>query len=48
MDSGEKVDVVYLDFAKAFDLVPRLRLVAKLKAHGFIGELLQWLKGRSQ
>ena len=52
VDSGEKVDVVYLDFAKAFDLVPRLRLVAKLKAHGFSGELLQWistwLKGRSQ
>ena len=24
VDGGEKVDVVYLDFAKAFDLVPRM------------------------
>ena len=37
------MDVVYLDFAKAFDLVPRQRLMAKLKAHGIDGELLRWI-----
>ena len=41
VDEGKAVDVVYLDFAKAFDLVPRQRLMAKLKAHGIDGELLR-------
>ena len=40
---GKDVDIVYLDFAKAFDLVPRCRLIAKLKAHGVDGELLRWM-----
>ena len=30
IDNGECVDVVYLDFAKAFDKVPHKRLMAKL------------------
>ena len=44
------MDVVYLDFQKAFDKVPHQRLLLKLKAHGlhidetFIGLLIsQWL-----
>ena len=32
------VDVIFLDFAKAFDKVPNRRLLAKLQAHG----VLQW------
>ena len=32
---GSQVDVVYLDFQKAFDKVPHQRLLLKLKAHGF-------------
>ena len=52
MEEGKDVDIVYLDFAKAFDLVPRCRLIAKLKAHGVDGELLRWmsswLKDRKQ
>jgi len=28
------VDVVFLDFANAFDKVPHRRLLAKLQAHG--------------
>ena len=43
VDEGKDVDIVYLDFAKAFDLVPRCRLITKLKAHGVDGELLRWL-----
>jgi len=32
-----------LDFQKAFDKVPHRRLIDKLAAHGFGGELLQWI-----
>ena len=52
VDEGKDVDVIYLDFAKAFDLVPRQRLLVKLKAHGVDGNLLawigDWLKDRKQ
>jgi hypothetical protein len=32
-----------LDFAKALDTVPHERLKKKLKAHGVMGKLLQWI-----
>ena len=44
VDAGEAVDVVYLDFAKAFDKVPTQRLLKKVKAHGIGGQLYQWIK----
>ena len=31
LDSGEPVDVIYLDFQKAFDKVPHIRLLARLE-----------------
>ena len=34
VDVGNPVDVLYLDFSKAFDMVPHKRLVKKVKAHG--------------
>ncbi len=37
------IDVIFLDFAKAFDKVPHSRLVHKLQAYGISGELLAWL-----
>jgi hypothetical protein len=37
------VDAIFLDFAKAFDKVPRKRLLNKLKAHGVKGNLLRWI-----
>ncbi|XP_065639515.1 uncharacterized protein LOC136072275 [Hydra vulgaris] len=43
LDVGIPVDVVLLDFAKAFDTVPHRRLLAKLKAYGFDGLLLKWI-----
>ena len=34
VDEGSPVDIIYLDFKKAFDKVPHQRLLLKLKAHG--------------
>ena len=52
LDSGYPVDVIYLDFQKAFDKVPHQRLLIKLQAHGIGGNVLQWisnwLSGRKQ
>lgn len=44
VDQGKAVDIFYLDFAKAFDKVPRERLLEKLKAKGVEGNLLNWLR----
>ncbi len=44
LDQGQNLDMAYLDFAKAFDLVPKKRLIEKLKAHGFTGKLLSWIE----
>ena len=44
MDKGEPVDVVYLDFQKAFDKVPHRRLVGKIRAHGIGGRVLTWIE----
>jgi len=39
------VDVIYLDFQKAFDKVPHGRLVSKLEdTHGIGGEILKWVE----
>ena len=43
VDEGKSLDIICLDFAKAFDLVPCLRLIKKLKAHGVGGRLLKWI-----
>ena len=44
VDKGFPVDIIYLDFAKAFDKVPHLRLAEKLKAIGIEGHILEWIK----
>ena len=52
VDEGYNVDILYLDFAKAFDKVPHRRLLRKLEAHGISGKVLgwisSWLTGRQQ
>ena len=44
IDSGYPVNVIYLDFQKAYDKVPHGRLVSKLEAHGIGGEILKWVE----
>jgi len=44
LDRGKAVDIIYLDFAKAFDKVPHMRLAAKLEACGIGGNVLRWIK----
>ena len=44
LDDGQPVDLVYLDFAKAFDKVPFVRLFKNLESHGVVGQTLQWIK----
>ena len=52
LDRGKSADVIYLDFAKAFDKVPVKRLLAKLRAKGVTGVVYNWLEnwltGRKQ
>ena len=43
MDEGKAVDVVYLDFIKASDIVPHNILVEKLAAGGLDGCVLCWV-----
>jgi hypothetical protein len=42
-DEGKAVDIIYLDFAKAFDKVPFKRLISKLSAAGIRGNILRWI-----
>ncbi len=43
-DEGKSVDIIYLDFAKAFDSVPHKRLAHKLHTIGIQGTMLRWLQ----
>ena len=52
LDDEDPLDIVYLDFAKAFDKVPHQRLINKMKSLGIGGDTLRWtenwLKNRRQ
>ncbi|XP_059843914.1 P-selectin glycoprotein ligand 1 isoform X2 [Hypanus sabinus] len=52
VDEGKAVDVVYMDFSKAFDVVLHGRLVMKIQSLGIHGEVVNWIRlwlnGRSQ
>lgn len=38
------IDLVLLDFAKAFDIVPHGRLLLKISKYGLKGRVLGWIK----
>ena len=42
--SGEVVDAIYFDFSKAFDTVPHIRLLEKLKSYGIEDKVHGWIK----
>ena len=44
VDDGSPVDVIYLDFQKAFDKVPHQGLMRKLKSHGMGNSIINWVE----
>ena len=44
LDEGSPVDIIYLDFQKAFDKVPNQSLLLKLKANGIGGSIIDWIE----
>ena len=51
-DNSRAIDILYLDFQKAFDKVPHKRLMAKVRSLGIIDEVGDWIEdwigGRKQ
>ena len=52
IDNGDDVDVIYLDFCKAFHKMPHKRLLQKLQGYGIREKNHSWVKeflsGREQ
>jgi ribonuclease P/MRP protein subunit RPP40 len=44
VDQGNAVDVIYLDFQKAFDKVPHKRLLRKVQSLGINGQIYKWIE----
>ena len=44
LDEGNCIDVAYLDFRKAFDLVSHELLIYKMSKYGIDGRILEWVK----
>ena len=44
LERRQQVDVIYLDFSKAFDRVSHEKLLFKLQCLGIGGSLLAWLR----
>ena len=47
LEADDNVDVIYLDFSKAFDKVDHIILLKKLELLGISGKLLIWVKSFS-
>ena len=43
-DETKAVDIIYLDFQKAFDKVPYKRLLKKLESDGIAGKIPKWFE----
>ena len=44
LDDKEPIDIIYLDFKKAFDSVPHERLMLKLSSYGIQGNVQLWIR----
>ena len=44
VDEGSAVDVVYMNFSKAFDKIPHDRLLHKVKSQGIQDEVAKWIQ----
>ena len=44
LSHGLSIDVIYLDYEKAFDKVPHERLLLQLNRYGIGGNILQWIR----
>ena len=44
IDRGKQMDLVILDFSKAFDRVPHQRLLAKINHYGIQGQTYKWIE----
>ena len=51
---GSPVDIIYLDFQKAFNQVPHQRLLLNLKSHGILWDfklssegIIKWIEGNA-
>ena len=44
LDEGKNVDIIYLDFAKAFDKVPHHRLIDKVASMGVEDRVKGWIQ----
>ena len=44
MNNGGEVDALFLDFSKAFDKVPHVRLLQKLERYRICPQLIYWIK----
>ena len=44
LNSGHQIDILFLDFSKAFDKVPHGRLLHKLDYYWIRGTYVEWIK----
>ena len=44
IDEGHCVDVMFYDFSKPFDIVPRVLLLLKVRAHGITSTVVKWIE----
>lgn len=44
LEAGQRVDVIYIDYAKAFDSVCHSKLLTKLEGYGISGSLYAWIQ----
>ena len=44
LDKKFSIDVIYLDFQKAFDTIPHQRLLSKVHAYGIRGQVYEWIR----